>query len=261
MERLKMLKAALLLLAMMVGFCINAIAADPLLCQLQSMAGPDDREYCLKRSVSVEPTNLILYSYEPNCTRAQNGLYECVDKKSVTAKFFTCFETRQVMDKLVDAGCLTGANLEKGIEKIARTAEQENKRLIKAEEEKRAAARVAALDAQRRREQEFLAKGCNFLVRSWRWGKSGSGDFAIVEGEVKNLTPDRVENLKINASFYDKDNRFIANGWTFTQYKVLMPDQSSPFKIMANYNPLMHAAKLMVTDRSDNPVQFCQDGK
>jgi len=75
---------------------------------------------------------------------------------------------------------------------------------------------------------------------SWNWG--AKGDFVTINGEVKNASQEKFENLQAIVSFYGSNGELITTKDAFTKYTPLLPGQTSPFATMVNYNPAMRKA-------------------
>ena len=77
---------------------------------------------------------------------------------------------------------------------------------------------------------------------SWHWGEEY--DYVIAEGEVKNLTGQSIESVTALVTWYDSNGIIITSDDAFIEYDPLMPGQTSPFKVMARYNPEMKKASI-----------------
>ncbi|MCF8097998.1 MAG: FxLYD domain-containing protein [Desulfarculaceae bacterium] len=125
--------------------------------------------------------------------------------------------------------------------KSGESPEAKKKRLAAialAKKKKEAAAMKAA-----EQERAIARQGYELLIKSWRWSQTSSY-YVEVTGEVKNISYKRMKNVVAVASFYDKQNNFITSKWTFLEFNPVMPGQTSPFKIMARFNPLMNKCSL-----------------
>lgn len=63
--------------------------------------------------------------------------------------------------------------------------------------------------------------------------------FQICEGEIRNISGERLENVMVEVRFQDRAGRFIKSEDAMVEYQPLMPDQTSPFKVAASNNPLI----------------------
>jgi hypothetical protein len=77
---------------------------------------------------------------------------------------------------------------------------------------------------------------------SWHWGEEY--DYAIAEGEVKNITGQSIESVTALVTWYDSNGNLITSDDALIDYNPLMPGQRSPFKVMARYNPQMKKASI-----------------
>lgn len=77
-------------------------------------------------------------------------------------------------------------------------------------------------------------------VKAFHWGKEYS--YAISEGQITNLTDETLENVEAVVTFYDSNGNFITSDSSLIEYKVLLPGQTSPFKVHTPANPAMSKA-------------------
>jgi len=87
--------------------------------------------------------------------------------------------------------------------------------------------------------------GPKLVLIDWNWSHQSS--FAIVEGQVKNISDQPLDNVKAVVEFYTGDDVFISSDNSLIEYKPLMPGQTSPFKIIESWNPQMESAKINFT--------------
>ncbi len=99
-------------------------------------------------------------------------------------------------------------------------------------------AKVEELEQEKRREK--LKASSHLELLSWKW--SPIRRYAVAEGEVKNISGRKLENVQAVATWYDKNNQMITSRSTLIEYKPLLPGQTSPFKVMASFNPAMESA-------------------
>jgi uncharacterized protein YgiM (DUF1202 family) len=106
-------------------------------------------------------------------------------------------------------------------------------------------------------EQEAQARiGKVLEITSWNW-RQESG-YAVVEGMVKNLTQTKLENVQAVAAFFTSEGDLITYGSTLIKYRPLMPGQTSPFRVMAVWNPMMKTTSLTFTTRSGKKLPAYQ---
>jgi hypothetical protein len=77
----------------------------------------------------------------------------------------------------------------------------------------------------------------SLLEYTHRWNWSESGNYFHIEGQVKNVSGERLAGTRIVLTFYDKQGRLVTSDVTYPEYDPLMPGQSSPFKSMTAANP------------------------
>jgi peptidyl-prolyl cis-trans isomerase A (cyclophilin A) len=73
-------------------------------------------------------------------------------------------------------------------------------------------------------------------------------DFAILEGQVRNISSQPLRNVEALASFYDADGGFITSSDSLIEYNPILPGQTSPFKVMQSWNPAMKKAGVAFKD-------------
>ena len=66
--------------------------------------------------------------------------------------------------------------------------------------------------------------------------------YAILEGQVRNISSRALHNVAAVASFYDTSGGFIASADALIDYNPILPGQTSPFKVMRTENPAMKKA-------------------
>lgn len=79
-------------------------------------------------------------------------------------------------------------------------------------------------------------------VSGWSWGHQH--DYAIAEGQVTNVSAAPIENLIAVVSFKTADGRFITSDDALVDYNPILPGQTSPWKVMARWNPAMESASV-----------------
>ena len=93
------------------------------------------------------------------------------------------------------------------------------------------------------KEKEMESSDLHLL--HWSWKKDH--DYAIVNGQVKNLTNQKIIHAKAEVTWYDKNDKMITYDFTYLDLTTLMPGQTSNFKIMERWNPAMNTANLRFT--------------
>jgi hypothetical protein len=103
--------------------------------------------------------------------------------------------------------------------------------LVGSEAEK---ARVAGEGQKVRRNSAVLRIG------SWSWHQEYG--FAIAEGQVTNVSSRKLENVTAVVSFHAANGQFITSDESLLDYNPILPGQTSPWKVMATWNPAMAKA-------------------
>jgi|GEM_PF-5873571 len=106
----------------------------------------------------------------------------------------------------------------------------------------------------RQKRQAELRQASDIELLSWRWHK-GYG-WATAEGQVKNISGRKMEYVEARVTWFDKQGRMITSRSSYLEYTTLMPWQSSPFKVMAQLNPLMATARIEFIQRGKSVIHF-----
>jgi hypothetical protein len=80
------------------------------------------------------------------------------------------------------------------------------------------------------------------MLLNWRWYEEHS--YAIAEGEVRNVSALSLQNVEVVVRFYTSSGELITYDTALIEYNPILPDQTSPFKVMAKYNPQMSSASI-----------------
>ncbi len=80
------------------------------------------------------------------------------------------------------------------------------------------------------------------LLLNWSWHEEYG--YAIVEGEVKNISSENLQNVEAVANFYTAEKKFITSADALIEYNPILPGQTSPFKAMTSHNPAMKSASI-----------------
>jgi len=115
----------------------------------------------------------------------------------------------------------------KQLEESRRAAFIERERI---EREEQAKKRLEDIEAARKR---YLK--AELLLTSIQLHKGNTVIYA--EGLVGNLTDRPLSNIEAVAIFYTKDMEFVTSDSSFIKYSPLLPNQVSPYKVYASYNP------------------------
>jgi hypothetical protein len=81
--------------------------------------------------------------------------------------------------------------------------------------------------------------GAQLALLSSRGYQTEGGGYYIVEGEVRNISGERLADVEAVASWYASNGTFITSDSALIDYNPIMPGQTSPFKVMSTANPEM----------------------
>jgi hypothetical protein len=80
------------------------------------------------------------------------------------------------------------------------------------------------------------------LLLSSGWRKEAG--YAIVEGEVKNISDKPLQNIEIVVGFFTDDDRLISSADSLIEFNPILSGQKSPFRTSVPYNPAMAGVKI-----------------
>ena len=92
---------------------------------------------------------------------------------------------------------------------------------------------------------ENLSLGCGgstpseiklLMLISEKWHTESS--YAMVDGQVMNISGQRLEDVTAVVNFYDTKGDFITSGQALIAYNPILSNQTSPFTIPVAYNRL-----------------------
>ncbi|MFH1538566.1 MAG: tetratricopeptide repeat protein [bacterium] len=95
---------------------------------------------------------------------------------------------------------------------------------------------------QRKLEKQRLKEAAHLELISRRWHVEYGHVF--YEGQVRNISYKSLENVEAVVTFYDKDGNFITSSSALIEYKPLLVNQTSPFKVIETWNPAMKTASV-----------------
>lgn len=96
--------------------------------------------------------------------------------------------------------------------------------------------------AYKREQRDRALASSKLHLLKWSWSREHS--YAIAEGQVKNLSNSRIENLKAVVTFYDKNGGFVTSDDALVEYRPLLPGQTTPFKTYTSWNPAIRKGKI-----------------
>lgn len=70
-------------------------------------------------------------------------------------------------------------------------------------------------------------------------GTVGEYGYATVEGQVKNISGQRMENVMAVVTWFTDDDSFVTSDEALIAYNPVMPGQTSPFEVLTQANPMM----------------------
>lgn len=85
-----------------------------------------------------------------------------------------------------------------------------------------------------------LAPAVQLRVEKWSWHEEY--DYAIAEGQVTNVSDEPLKNVTAVVTFKTKSDEFITSDDGIIDYNPILPGQTSPWKVMARWNPAMSKA-------------------
>ena len=84
--------------------------------------------------------------------------------------------------------------------------------------------------------------GPQLLIGKWSWREEHG--YAIAEGEVTNASRRSLENVTAVVTFKTSAGDFITSDDAVIDFNPILPNQTSPWKIMARWNPEMKNASV-----------------
>jgi hypothetical protein len=80
------------------------------------------------------------------------------------------------------------------------------------------------------------------MLLDWSWHQEYG--FAIVEGQVKNISSESIRSVEAVAQFYTGDEKFITSQSALIEYNPILQNQTSPFRVGTTWNPEMKSAQI-----------------
>jgi hypothetical protein len=84
-------------------------------------------------------------------------------------------------------------------------------------------------------------------------------DYAIGEGLVTNISGQPMKGVTAVVIFNDKSGSFVTSDDAMIDYNPILPGQSSPFKVMARYNPAMKGAHVEFKYFMGGSIEFSKN--
>ena len=86
----------------------------------------------------------------------------------------------------------------------------------------------------------------------WHWVTDQN--YAITEGEVKNISNETLADVAVKVVFYDSDERFIRSEENLIALNPILAGQTSLFRVKTIYNPVMTSAGIEFKFLSDGSI-------
>ena len=80
--------------------------------------------------------------------------------------------------------------------------------------------------------------------------------YAILEGQVRNISSQALEHVAAVASYYDANGDFITSSDTLIKFNPILPGQTSPFSVMTTENPAMKKARVEFKELMGGTISF-----
>lgn len=84
--------------------------------------------------------------------------------------------------------------------------------------------------------------------------QSSTGDFWYVQGEIKNLTEQRISNIQAVTTWYDAKDMRLTVDTEMIDLKTLQPGQTSPFRTISRFQPNMSRFKVEFRSQVGEPL-------
>ena len=91
---------------------------------------------------------------------------------------------------------------------------------------------------------DLRLKSAKLFLLDWNWGDSGSDVFVKVNGRVKNISSENLRNVTAVVTFFTDEGKFITSEEALISFNPVLPDQTSPFELIVQRNPLMKSASI-----------------
>jgi hypothetical protein len=94
--------------------------------------------------------------------------------------------------------------------------------------------------------------GYKLELLDWHWVIDQ--DYAITEGEVRNISNETLADVAVKVVFYDSDQRFIRSEENLIAFNPISAGQTSLFRVKTIYNPVMTSAGIEFKFLSDGSI-------
>jgi hypothetical protein len=94
--------------------------------------------------------------------------------------------------------------------------------------------------------------GYKLELLDWHWVIDQ--DYAITEGEIRNISGEALADVAVKVVFYDSDERFIRSEESLIAFNPILTGQTSLFRVKTIYNPVMSSAGIEFKFLSDGSI-------
>lgn len=88
------------------------------------------------------------------------------------------------------------------------------------------------------------------------WSCNTEYGYTTIEGRVKNTSAEPIANLEARGDFVTSDKTFVKSDSALVDYRPLMPNQTTPFKVMTSENPLISSCEIAFKEFGGGIVRY-----
>ncbi|GAI35654.1 unnamed protein product, partial [marine sediment metagenome] len=92
------------------------------------------------------------------------------------------------------------------------------------------------------KKNDALIQNAKLVLLDWSWHSEHG--FAIVSGQVKNISEKPLHNIEAVAMFKTKAGKLVTSESSLIEFNPIMPRQASPFEVVSTYNPQMETVNI-----------------
>lgn len=89
---------------------------------------------------------------------------------------------------------------------------------------------------------QFYKDTTKLVLVDWNWRHEHG--FVIAEGMVRNVTQQPMRNICADVTFLTSGGEFVTSEDSLVSYNPILPNQTSPFRVMASDNPEIRKARI-----------------
>ena len=93
-----------------------------------------------------------------------------------------------------------------------------------------------------RKTAQYYKDNTKLVLLDWSWHTEHG--YAIAEGMVKNVSSEPLRNICANVTFLTASGSHVTSEDSLVSYNPIMPNQASPFRVMARENPEIRKARI-----------------